>query len=222
MPDNSNYFPLISEHSLFDAAILANGDYPTHAIPQTILHRTHPLVCCDGAGSETISRGLMPTAIIGDGDSCPNGVKSAYAHLFHQVEEQDDNDLTKATRYTLERLLSTAHKAKIAYLATTGKREDHTLGNIALMVRYYRQYHIIPTLITDYGNFTIAQDTSLFETHPRQQISIFNLSCSSLSGEGLRWPPYPFQEYWQGTLNEALGDQITIHANGLYMIFRNW
>lgn len=70
MPDNSNYFPLISEHSLFDAAILANGDYPTHAIPQAILHRTRPLVCCDGAGSEAISRGLMPTAIIGDGDSC--------------------------------------------------------------------------------------------------------------------------------------------------------
>ena len=101
MPDNSNYFPLISEHSLFDAAILANGDYPTHAIPQAILHHTHPLVCCDGAGSEAISRGLMPTAIIGDGDSCPNDVKSAYVHLFHQVEEQDDNDLLHLGEATL-------------------------------------------------------------------------------------------------------------------------
>jgi hypothetical protein len=41
-------FPLITNGTTFDGVILANGDYPTHAIPAGILERAVTLVCCDG------------------------------------------------------------------------------------------------------------------------------------------------------------------------------
>ena len=47
---------LITELSEFDAIVLANGEYPTHHIPLSLLGLCHNVVCCDGAGAKYISK----------------------------------------------------------------------------------------------------------------------------------------------------------------------
>lgn len=217
MTDTTKSYPLITASSTFDAVILCDGDYPSHPIPLSILRHARYLVCCDGAGMNHILHGGTPDAIVGDGDSLPQDFKRRYADILHIVDEQEDNDQTKATRFCLAQGCRS-----IAYLGSTGRREDHTLSNIALCVRYMKDMHLDVTMVTDNGYFSPASGSSTFESFPRQQISIFNFGSRQLEGEGFKWSPYPYKELWQGSLNEAVGNEVTVHADGDYLLFRTF
>lgn len=207
-------FPLLTSTFAFDAAIVGGGDFPTHPIALALLRRA-PFVCaCDGAAATLVEHGITPDAIVGDGDSLSCDFKQRYSDRLHIVSEQDDNDQTKATRHCQ----SLGHQ-RIVYLAMTGKREDHTLGNISLLSRYQTEMHLSPVMVTDHGYFVPVSGPSTIATFPGQQVSLFNISCRTLTGEGLRWPPYPFQQLWQGTLNEATGPQIRIQADAQYLVY---
>ena len=209
----------ITKDTTFDAVILADGDFPTNAIPLGILNKAKYLVCCDGAGAKAIEHGIMPTAVVGDGDSLPQSVREILGERLHIVTEQDYNDLTKATRFVLANIPDAKN---MAYLATTGKREDHTLGNISLMAFYAEEFGMTPTLVTDHGSFSVACGKQKFESFEGQQVSIFNLSCSQLSGTGFRWQLYAYKMLWQGTLNEAVGNEVEIDGDGTNMVFRTY
>ena len=193
----------------FDAIIIANGQFPTHEVPLRVLRQASYVVCCDGA----ISHFPMADVIVGDGDSVPE----EYRDLLVQIHEQDDNDLTKATRYCIKQ-----GYRKLAYLGATGLREDHTLGNIGLLMRYYSQMGVDGTMFTDHGIFTPAYGNRTFRSKKGQQISIFNFGCKRLESEGLRWNSYAYDEWWQGTLNEAIGDSFSFRADGYYMVYQTY
>ena len=193
----------------FDAVIVANGQFPSHAVPLDILKGARHIVCCDGA----IHHVPSAEVIIGDGDSVPD----EYRNRLICIEEQDDNDLTKATRYCLSQGWQ-----KIAYLGATGLREDHTLGNISLLMRYYREMNVKGMMFTDYGFFTPAYGNRTFSTMKGQQVSIYNFGCHQLSSEGLRWDCYNFDQWWQGTLNEALTDTFSISADSYYLVYQTY
>ena len=201
----------------FDAVILANGDFPTAETPLRLLREAPFLCCCDGAAEAALARGFQPDAIVGDGDSLSSTLKSRYASIIHTESEQDDNDLTKATRFCK----SLGFK-RIAYLAATGKREDHTIGNIFLMPRYVQQFGITPEIYTDHGWFSVINGTTELPSFPGQQVSIFNITGKKVEGEGFTWPPYTYNELWQGTLNEAKSDRILLKTDGIMIVFRTY
>lgn len=213
-PATMRHIPLLTPDAAFDAVVLGDGDYPSHPLPTVILNRAAYLCCCDGAGRQAIDRGRMPDAIVGDGDSFGADYRARYARLFHQVDEQDYNDLTKATRHCMAQGFR-----RLAYLGTTGKREDHMLGNISQLMNYARNFGFDVTAITDYGYFIPCHGDVCLETLPRQQVSLFNAGCSVLESEGLRWNTYPYTAAWQGTLNEALGTHAELHADGWYLLY---
>ena len=194
----------------YDAVVLADGDFPTHSVPLRLLKEVPHVVCCDGAARHLDA----PDYIVGDGDSVPPHLRSRLI----QVSEQEDNDLTKATRFCLER-----GWRRIAYLGATGRREDHTLGNISLIVRYFTEMGVAPLMATDHGWFVPARGgTTHFESFKGQQVSLFNFGCTRLSTEGLVYPGYAFSQWWQGTLNESEGTSFSITANGPYLVFRTY
>ena len=213
--DMTDRYPQLTEQYAPDAVILGDGDYPRHALPLRILHNARYLCCCDGAGAAFIKQGGMPHAIVGDGDSLSPTFKQQYASLIHLINEQDDNDLTKATHHCMS-----CGARRIAYLGATGKRDDHTIGNIALLIRYYREFGLFPVMITDFGYFTPASGTCRFDTFCGQQVSIFNFGCTELRGDGFRWAPYAYSSLWQGTLNEALGTEVQLCGNGCFLVYR--
>lgn len=193
----------------FDAVIVANGQFPAHQVPLGVLDQASHIIACDGA----ISHVPHAEAVVGDGDSVP----AEYHDRLIRIDEQEDNDLTKATRFCLSKDMR-----RIVYLGTTGLREDHTLGNISLMARYVQDFGIEPLLATDHGWFVVARGETVFDSFPGQQVSIFNLGCSTLDSEGLRWQAYPYRQLWQGTLNEAVNDTFTLRGDGKYMVFRTY
>jgi thiamine pyrophosphokinase len=210
-------YPNINSEYIADAVILGDGDYPTHEIPLSVLNKAGFLCCCDGAGMHQMTMNRKPDAIVGDGDSLTTEFREAHRDIVHIIEEQEDNDQTKATRYCIKKGIK-----RIAYVGTTGKREDHTLGNISLMVRYMNDFDLDVVLLTDYGYFVPAKGRCRFSTFARQQISIFNFTCRNLTGKGLLWPARAYDSWWQGTLNEAAGDSIELDGDGSYLVFRTY
>ena len=206
-------YPLLTALEKSDAVVLANGQFPTHPLPLALLKAAKVLVACDGAALKV----PHPDVVIGDGDSLSEAVKERLKGRLILQTEQDDNDLSKASRYCLAQGFE-----KITYLGATGLREDHTTGNLSLLVRYLKEMGIHGTMATDYGWFVAARGANSFESRAGMQVSVFNFGCQQLAGKGLKWPCRPFEELWQGTLNEALSEQFGIDADGYYLVFRTY
>ena len=124
---------MISEHYTPEAVILANGEYPMHVLPLKILEEAQFVICCDGAANEYILRGHTPDIIIGDGDSLSPENKTRFSDIIHHIADQETNDQTKAVHFLQEK-----GYRRIAIVGATGKREDHTLGNISLLLDYMK------------------------------------------------------------------------------------
>ena len=204
------------KNNLFDAVIVAGGEFPTAPQPLEILQSAPYVVCCDGAADRYIATGRVPDAIVGDGDSISAENREKFAHLLHIISEQESNDQTKAVRYLLEHGMR-----RIAVVGATGRREDHTIGNISLLIEYARKGVNVLTY-TDYGVFIPCNGSTTLHTEKGQQMSIFCITAKSLSADGLLYPIYDFTNWWQGTLNECTGNELTIHAQGEYILFMNY
>ncbi|MCF0197274.1 MAG: thiamine diphosphokinase [Bacteroidaceae bacterium] len=204
-----------------DAVILAAGDFPCHPVPSALLD--HPrVVCCDSAAEAFLQSRRALWRCIGDGDSLPESVKRDLP--FIHVAEQETNDLTKAVRLVVEEL---GADARVAIIGATGKREDHTIGNISLLAEYLR-IGLRATMLTDHGVFLPCRGSRVFtpaDFHPAcdtlqgRDLSIFNLTCRTLASEGLQYDVYPFRQWWQGTLNRILSPTFRITADGDYLVY---
>ena len=199
-----------------DAIILANGDYPFADVPVQLLKEAPYVVCCDGGANEYIEKGYTPDIIIGDGDSLSEENRRLYADLIHHNPDQETNDQTKAIQFLLSQ-----GKKRIAIVGATGKREDHTIGNISLLMEYMRM-GVEVCMYTDYGVFVPCKDTCVFECRPGQQVSIFNFTAKGLKSKGLAYPIYDFTSWWQGTLNRCTDASFAIEAEGEYLVFLNY
>lgn len=200
----------------FDAVIIANGEYPSHKLPLRIIEETPFVVCCDGAADTYIATGKVPDIIIGDGDSLSEENKNKYSHLLHCITEQETNDQTKAVNFLKEKGLK-----RIAIVGATGKREDHTLGNISLLIEYARAGIEVQSF-TNHGIFIPCNNNISIATKKGQQISIFRFTAKGFKSKGLLYPIYDFTNWWQGTLNECTEEILHIEAEGEYILFVNY
>ena len=200
------------------AVVLADGAYPSAAPVAGILRAAPWVVCCDGAADKFISRGGTPAAIVGDCDSVSAQVRERYASLIHASPDQQSNDLTKAVGFCLAN-----GRKDIVILGATGLREDHTIGNISLLADYTEQAEVM--MVTDYGVFTPMQGRQRLKSFPGQQVSVFALDPNAeLWYEGLLYelPGSKATSWWQGTLNQSLGDSFVIHSEGKAIVFRSF
>ena len=196
-----------------DAVILANGDYPSSPLPLKVLNEAPYVVCCDGGADEYIAKGHLPDVIIGDGDSLSEENRLKYANLLHHNPDQETNDQTKAVQFLLS-----AGKKRVAIIGATGKREDHTIGNISLLMEYAHM-GVNARIFTDYGVFIPCKDICTFECRKGQAVSIFNFTGRNFKAEGLEYPLYDFTTWWQGTLNVCTDTNFRIDAEGEYLVF---
>lgn len=202
-----------------DCIIVANGEFPSTELPLSLLRSAKRIIACDGASGSLISIGLIPDAIVGDLDSIPSEVKREFADRIVHVENQDINDLTKSVMFA-----HSLGEKRLLILGATGLREDHTLGNISLLMDYAGMFYSV-NMLSDHGLFTPLLDSATLDSYPGEQVSIFSMHPESeISTEGLKWQitKRRLTALWQGTLNEALGNQfsITLSAGGRVLIYR--
>ena len=211
------YYSFPSIQTKADTVVLVNGDFPEHEIPLAVLTNCNRIVCCDGAANQLLDNHFrVPDAIVGDCDSLTKNNRKRFESIVHQEDEQETNDQTKAVNYCIDQGFH-----DITLLGATGKREDHTLGNISLLAEYCSK-GINICMITDSGVLVAIQEDAEFESHKSQQVSLFNPAQSEITTSGLKYPVANriFTNWWQGTLNESESDRFIIKTNGLLIVYR--
>lgn len=198
MNNQNRYFP--------ETAIIANGKFPDHPLPLGYLLKAKRVICCDGAANSLIDFGLEPFAIVGDCDSVNKRIAEKYSDRLFRDSDQETNDLTKAVKWCSDR----GYK-DLVILGATGKREDHTLGNISLLTEYCGFVSV--KMITDAGIFFPLTESTVFETDKGQQISVFSVDPENeITSEGLKFKldKKKITNWWMATLNEAEENKVTL------------
>lgn len=198
--------------------ILADGAFPTNENLLRLLREADRVICCDGAAQKLLDFGREPEAIVGDMDTLSPELKVRFAERIYPSFDQETNDLTKAVEYCIGQNFQ-----EICILGATGLREDHTLGNISLLADYAMRIASI-CLLTDYGRIDAIHTSRSFESFPGQQVSIFSLTPETcITAQGLCYPieGRNFFSWWQGTLNQALGDSFQLEIDhGCLLVYR--
>ena len=199
--------------------ILCDGAFPTEAYPLYLLDSAEGVVCCDGALEKFLGRypsGRLPLAVIGDMDSLPEALQTQFSALVVHEAEQDDNDMTKALRWVLR---EHPEVEDITFLGATGLREDHTVGNLGLLMDYSRQFELGGRrlqLVSDFGTAFALTDSCELHLGEGRRFSLFSADNSlRISSEGLQWPTddVVFDAWWKATLNRTVAPIVTLHFN---------
>lgn len=195
-------------------AILCNGLFPTEPYPLYLLDSADKVICCDGAFEKYRAHTRrLPDVVIGDLDSLSPELQAlAGDRLVHEAG-QDDNDQTKAVRYALSHFSGID---EIHILGATGLREDHTLGNLSLLMEYTRMFalgDIRLDMVSDFGTFFPVTDSVELHVGKGRRVSLFSPDNSlKIKSAGLEWPTddVVFDNWWKATLNRATEDIVTL------------
>ena len=200
--------------------ILCDGEFPRKAYPLYLLESADAVVCCDASvlkylryGKRRWGEERLPEAIVGDMDTLPKSWQEKLSSLVVRVAEQDDNDQTKALRYVLEHHPDVTD---IHILGATGRREDHTIGNLGLLMEYPRLFDlsgIRVEAVSDYSTAFAVTDTCQLHVGKGRRVSLFSAdNALTIRSEGLQWPTdaVVFDNWWPATLNRAVADVIKL------------
>ena len=199
--------------------ILANGSFPKHKIPLNLLTNADTIICCDGSINNLYKKNIKPSYIIGDLDSINNDMIDKYKKIIIKANDQNENDLRKTITWVEK------HGIKKAYiLGATGKREDHTIGNIFSLLQYPNNLELL--LYTNHGFFTVINNKKKFNSYIGQQVSIFSTDPSiKITTSNLK---YNFindniSSIYSGTLNESIQDVFFVEiSHGKLLIYQTY
>ena len=198
--------------------IVANGDFPYHSKPLQLLSNASTILACDGAADTLIGNKYIPDLIIGDLDSISKQTKEELSKIVIKAEDQSENDLRKAIDYSINKGFNT-----ISIIGATGKREDHTIGNIFSLLSYNK---LNIKIFTDTGLFRIVESGQEINSFKGQNISVFSTDRTiKLTTNCLK---YNFNKstistLFKGTLNESIKDKITFNLNhGYILLFQEY
>ena len=92
------------------AVVLADGLFPTHSVPLSILTSAGTLICCDGATDKALAAGCTPTLVIGDLDSLQADRESLSGDVIWD-NGQENTDLEKAIERCINNGISEDRKS---------------------------------------------------------------------------------------------------------------
>jgi len=216
-----NSSPFIENIKSHPVVIIANGEFPDYELALDVLQNAEVIVCCDGAYESFLQQNIETQAeivVTGDGDSLSADLLKKCGSSFISDKSTEYNDLQKALKYCQRKGYNS-----ILLIGCEGKREDHFIANLSIMATYSELLDL--KMLTAHGIFHVIRKSSTLPSFAGQQVSVF---CKDnqlpLTFEGLKYPVQKrcFQYLWEGSLNEAMGDNftITMHRDGVVIIYQ--
>ena len=200
--------------------ILANGEPPSADL-LTRLAADHDLfLAADGAALTAARLGVCPDIVSGDFDSLDfDAARAALPDAeFIPTPDQNQTDLEKAFGIALKR-----GAVFVTVAGAAGRRIDHTLGNVSLLLRWRADYPDLPVVFAADGSETWAVDGEIvLNTDAGDAISLLSFDGKArVSVSGVRWPleNHPLAVGVGGLLNEATGPHVSVKAEGGIVIF---
>lgn len=204
--------------------IIAGGDFPKKEYPRLLVREADIIVCCDGSALKAFLRNRksifgnetrLPDAVVGDLDSLSGSLSGEYKDLLVRVAQQDDNDLAKAFHHVVEKYPDVD---RITFLAATGKREDHTIGNLGQLMEFARFLDssgrdISLEAISDHSTIIPITDSCELFVGEGRSVSLFSPDNTlNIKSEGLVWQTggVVFDNWWKASLNRASADLVRL------------
>lgn len=204
-----------------DALIVCDGQIPDKNILDTILIERKTLIACDGAGHHLIHAQIIPDIIIGDLDSLDISVTDTLEKKPEIIKDvdQETNDLEKALIEVEKRGYE-----RILIGGATGKRIDHTLKNLSVLLKWNQRFDKL-LLLDDYGITFITPNKIVADLPQGIVISLMPLNGAvyPINSKGLAWElsDYRLEAGSQdGSSNYSVADRIHIeYTNGALLLF---
>ena len=198
------------EFSNFPTVIVANGEIPSSELSLSILNdKKRRIICCDGALQKLLSINVVPDVVVGDGDSMDAELLHRHKIPYHQDRSEEYNDLQKALKYCISKGYD-----NILLMGCGGLREDHFIANLSILAMYSKE--MLLSMLTEHGNFDVFYDVAEYHSFPGMQVSVFPSSPKQKFWfTGLKYPvnDRSFKWLWEGSLNEAVGDEFVVEAS---------
>ena len=196
--------------------VLANGSFPSHPIAKKYLNKSGTIICTDGAADKLIGSGRNPDIIIGDFDSTSIKGKDRTGKWI-ETQDQNKTDLEKTFEWCIMNNIK-----KIVLLGSSGKREDHTIGNLFTIAKYHDE--IKCEMITNHAkiicvsgeNYIFAdtnQNISIIATEPIERITLDGLQYN-MKNESLL-------PSTRAISNKAISDKFYLESTGKVLVFLN-
>jgi thiamine pyrophosphokinase len=164
------------------ALVIANGEPPRKQLLQSLLRECNVVICADGGANTAFKFKIQPDAIVGDMDSIHAEALVKFRKV-HTFEDRDDEstDLEKALSWAI------GHKYDhIAVVGASGKRLDHTIGNLSVLAKFYPDAVI--RVVDDVGEVTYIGRELTFDAKLGDVVSLIPLSrCEGITTHGLRY-----------------------------------
>ncbi|HZK85992.1 MAG TPA: thiamine diphosphokinase, partial [Desulfosporosinus sp.] len=196
-------------------AILANGDWDLDW-GSRVLQEVDYLICADGGANYASLSGRLPDLLIGDLDSVTPEILKQCENAGCSIKqfscEKDETDLELALIYA-EVQARLVNERDIWLYGATGKRIDHFMGNIALMLAYAQKGYRI-RLVDPEHEIWILQSRECIKGTIGQELSLIALSEKAVvTTEGLYYPLTQgllLQDSPRGISNVFVGEEAVI------------
>ena len=196
--------------------VLANGSFPSHFIAKKYLNKSGTIICTDGAADKLIGSGRNPDIIIGDFDSTSIKGKDRTGKWI-EAPDQNKTDLEKTFEWCIMNNIK-----KIVLLGSSGKREDHTLGNLFTLAKYHDE--IKCEMITNHAKIICVSGENYIFADTNQTISIIATEpIESITLDGLQYniKNESLLPSARAISNKAIGDKFYLESTGKVLVFLN-
>jgi thiamine pyrophosphokinase len=165
------------------ALIIANGEPPQKKQLMMLMKRAGAVICADGGANTAVKMGITPDVIVGDLDSIHAEALVKFRRVaIHEDRNDETTDLEKAITWAIQ-----SNFDHITVVGASGKRLDHTVGNIGVLRKFYPD--AIVTLVDDHGEFCYVGCEYSFEAGKGDVVSLIPLNrCEGVSTTGLKYP----------------------------------
>lgn len=201
------------------ALIIANGHPPGRALARRSAAGADLVICADGGANHALRLGIRPDAIVGDLDSMTRATARKFRGVpTIRIREQESTDLEKAVRYALRRGCR-----EIDVLGATGRRIDHTAGNLGCFARFSGR--CVLAFIDADGTLTAVRRRATLKTRRGEEISLIPVGrCSGVTTKnllyGLRSAALELGVR-EGTSNRSTASTVTVSVKrGTLLLYR--
>ncbi|MDR1961401.1 MAG: thiamine diphosphokinase [Gracilibacteraceae bacterium] len=210
-------------------AVTANGAWEAEWLANTLnSRRPDLLVAADGGVLALLAAGRKPDVLIGDFDSAPpeavNRCRAEGARVIAFSAEKDATDLELALSWADEELRRAGAAEEILLLGAGGKRMDHLLANVALMLGFAQRGRRVRMLNPTEECWVAGPGREEITGRAGALLSVLPLSVEAvLSYEGLFYPlcrQILRQNGVRGISNRLLGAKaaVEVHAGWVLLI----
>ena len=196
--------------------VIANGSFPSHPIAKNYLNKSGTIICTDGAADKLIDSGKNPDIIIGDFDSTSIKGKNRTGKWI-ETPDQNKTDLEKTFEWCIMNNIK-----KIVLLGSSGKREDHTIGNLFTLAKYHDEIQC--EIITNHAKIICVSGENYIFADTNQNISIIAtepIERNTLDGLQYNIKNESLLPSTRAISNKAISDKFYLESTGKVLVFLN-